>query len=85
MSRPSTVTVRVVTAGADPVDHEVDIPSNGLVISEVLKIAGINGENKSISREVKPGAQARAGDVLYLTDKVKPGATFKVAERPQGS
>lgn len=82
---PGTVTVRVRTAGADPIDHEVEVPAGGQTIAEVLAKAGISAENKNISRDVRPGDQASAGDILILTDKVKPGSAVRVAERPQGS
>jgi hypothetical protein len=71
-----TATVKVVPTQGKSTETEVTLAKGGTTVGDALKAAGISAERKNLS---VGGASAA------LDQKLSPGDTLTVEERPQGS
>lgn len=71
-----SATIKVVPTQGSSTESSFAIPKGGATVGEALQAAGISAERKNLSI---------GGKSASLDQKLSPGDTLTVEERPQGS
>ena len=75
-SGSKSATVKVVPTQGSSTETSFAIPKGGATVADALKAAGVTAEKKNLSV---------GGKSATLDQKLSPGDTLQVEERPQGS